>query len=505
MAEAASRWSNFMSRFVAMLGWIAQFATISNLLALTWIAVAAVICGLIVRDLARDVVTIEPISVPAALAEAGYTPEVASHRLRDAINGYGSVNNSIALSDKANFNSNLDLNIYARDEMPDFVVPTIGLSLNAIVSSIRSVLHYRNGAAISGELVFREKYALRVRVDGRQVFSSGFESDNPDELMMKAAPAIMETIKPSVNAVVLFRDHRQQSLMRADDIIARFEENDVNVQWAYMLKGNDLLDRGEFAQAEGMYRKAISLNWSNPQPHNQLGLALQRQGRFDDAMVQFRRVLGINPRSATAYNNIGVALAEKAGPHGNLDGAVDAYRQAIAVDPRYPLPYNNLGIALARRNEVVAAIAEYHKALLLDPKYVHAHWNLAAALRRQRDLDGALAEYRAALESTKDKRQVATLHVSVGDVLKDKAGAGGDVNPAIAEYREAISIDPTYSWAHNNLGLVFRDEGKLDEAIAEFRAATLADAKNEVAGENLVHAEQAKAAAAPKEASASKE
>ena len=501
MAQVVSRWSNVKATFQSLIGWLAQNATISNLLALTWVVVSAVIVGLIVRDLTRDVVTIEPISVPTALAEAGYTPEVASHRLRDAINGYGSVNNTIALSDKANFNSNLDLNIYARDEMPDFVVPTIGLSLNAIVSSIRSVLHYRSGAAISGELVFREKFALRVRVDGRQVFSSGFDSDNPDELMARAAPAIMEVIKPSVNAVVQFRDHRQQSLMRADDIIARFEESDVNVQWAYMLKGNDLLDHGDYAQAESMYRKAISLNWSNPQPHNQLGLALQRSGRLDDAMVQFKRVLSINPRSATAYNNIGVALAEKAGYHGNLEAAIEAYRQAIAVDPRYPLPYNNLGLALSRRNEVQAAIAEYRKALLLDPKYLHAHWNLAAALRKQRDLDGALSEYHAALDGTKDKRQVATLHVSIGDVLKDKAGSGGDLDPAIAEYREAIMIDPSYSWAHNNLGQVFREQGKLDDAIAEFRAAALDDAKNEVASENLAHAEQAKQAAAPKEAS----
>jgi hypothetical protein len=50
--------------------------------------------------------------------------------------------------------------------------------------------------------------------------------------------------------------------------------------------------------------------------------------------------------------------------------------------------------------------------------------------------------------------------------------------------------------------LVWRDEGKLDDAIAELRSATELDPKNAAAMENLEQSLKMKDAAAPKEASA---
>jgi tetratricopeptide (TPR) repeat protein len=372
---------------------------------------------------------------------------------------------------------------------------------------MRSVLHYRNGQAISGEIILRDKdkYALRVRVGGRQVNSSEFESENPDDLMDKAAPDVMEKIKPSVTAMALYREHPEQGLLEADDIIARFDESDVNVQWAYVLKGNHSLERHNYADAERMFRKAVSLNWSNPQPHIQLGLALQRQGKFDDAIKQFRRVLSINPKLALAYNNIGVALAARAKPGDKLDNAIAQYHHAIDVDPRYPLPHNNLGLALSHQGDVDNAIEEFNKAIQVDPKYLYAHWNLAYALEHQVKLEDAIAEYRSAIECANDRKQLAILHTSVGDVLRRKAGADGNMDGAIAEYRHAIGIDPDNIWAHNNLGSIWRDQGRIDDAIAEFRNATKIYPEMEDMRENLVRALHEKEAAAATENTALKD
>jgi Flp pilus assembly protein TadD len=489
-------WLNFKTYFQSALGWIAKTATISNLVALTWVGLSLVICVLIVREVTRDVVTIEEISVPKTLADSGYTPEVASHRLRDALNQYASFNKPSVFAEIG------DLNISARDELPDFVVPQIGLSLNAIVSSIQSVLHYSRGHMISGEMIFRDKFALRVRVDGRQVYSSGFDSDSPDDLLAKAAPAVIEKIQPIVAAMALYRDHQEQGLLKADDIIAHTDESDANVEAAFILKGNHALVAGNNAEAERLFRKAVSLHWGDPEAHNLLGIALQRQSRLDEAMVQFRRFASISPKSPVPYNNIGYNLRLMTKPGETLDAAIAQYRHAVELDPRYVLARNNLGLALSREGHIDDAISEYRHAIQVDPKYLFAHWNLAAALRKQLNFDGALAEYRAAIDCTKDKRQIATLHVSVGDTLKEKAGAGGNLDGAVAEYQRAIEIDPAYFWAHNNLGLVWRDEGKLDDAIAELRSATELDPKNAAAMENLEQSLKMKDAAAPKEASA---
>ena len=499
MAQVLSLWLNLKTYIRAAVGWIANTATIGNFVRLGSIGLAGLIVWLIVQDLMRDVVTIEPISVPARLVENGYTSEVAGHRLRDALNSYASRSRTSPLAGESFPPLNLDLNMADRDELPDFVVPQLGLSLNAVVSSIRSVLHARR-PTISGEIIAQDKFALRIRIDGEQVYD-GFDAANPDEVMAEAAAAVMEKIKPSLHAIVLYTDEREQSVLKANEMIARLKESDVNVQWAYVIKGNDLLDKSEFPEAEKMFRKAISLNWSNPQPHIQMGLALESQGKFDEAIKQFQRVLGIDPKSAKAYNNIGAALVKKADlAKTPPDQAVAAYRRAIEVDPSYSLSYNNLGLVLYNHGNVDEAIVRYGEAIKVDPNYLYAHWNLAYALEHQAKLDQALDHYREAIKCTKDRQQLARLHTNVGNILKQMAGADGNLDGAIAEYRRALGYDPDYYWAHNSLGLIWDAQGKIEEALAEFRSATKIYPEMEDMKNNLVRVLQRKEAGPPKEA-----
>ena len=138
MAPLPSRWPQYLAFARSAVGWIAKAATISNLVAISWIVVSLAILLLIVQELTGDAITIEPIAVPKTLADIGYT-EVASHRLRDALQrdaGAGANQVSLLSDDKSN--GFRVLTIAARDEMPpDFVVPQLGLSVGAIVSSIR--------------------------------------------------------------------------------------------------------------------------------------------------------------------------------------------------------------------------------------------------------------------------------------------------------------------------------------------------------------------------------
>jgi Flp pilus assembly protein TadD len=433
VASIIAVWLKLKTNFQAAAGWVVRSATFGNVIALSWVIIFIVIGVLVVQDLARDVVTIEPISVPKTLSDNGYTPEVASHRLLDAIQHYASVNKVASLMEV--------LNIAPSDELPDFVVPKIDLSLNALVSSIRSVLHYGNGRRISGELVFRDKLALRLRVDGVAVYSSGFDFENPDDLLANAAPAITERIQPHVSALVLYHDHPDEAVERADDIIANPRESDVSVQWAYILKGQYFFDRGNYAEAESMQRKAVSLNWSNPTPHNNLGRALQHQNRLDEAIVQFQRALSINPRWAVAHDNLGIALSDKAG---SLDGAIAEYRRAIELDRRYSQPHNNLGVAFYRQGKVVDAITEYQRSIALDPKSAIPHNNLGMALYHEGKTEEAIAEFHRALEI--DAKNPTT-HDDLGLALASQ----GKPDDAIAEYRRAIEILPSYKNARDHL------------------------------------------------------
>ncbi len=501
-------WPSLTAKIQACCGWIAKTATIGRLATLTPLVAGG---WLIWQELKSDVVTIEPIEVPKALSDGGYAPEVAGYRLRDALNAYAeapspgddgtSLNSNLdsVAHDDDSLNSNLDLNISAGHELPDIVVPQIGLSLRAIASSIRSVLH-RTGHVISGELTTQDsKYALRLRIDGRQVFSSGYEAENPDDLMTKAAPDVMEIIRPAAYAMARYRDRKEEGLLRAEEIIAHYKKSDINVQWAYLLKGKHALGRNNYKQADEMFSKAVSSNPNSEQPHMQLGVSLLRQGKPDDAIKQFRHVLAINPKSAIAYNNIGVALATQANQKkaeldvAKLKQAIAVYQQAIEAEPGYVLPYNNLGLALFHRDDIDQAIEKYRSAVEIAPNYLLARWNLAYALQHY-DSDASLTEYRAAIEHTTDTKQLAMLRTSLGDVLSKTPGEH-NLEAAILEYQRAVAIinPKCYGWAHNNLGLIWRNQGKTNDAIAEFRKAVDCDG-NEAAQENLDQALRATSA-----------
>jgi len=64
-----------------------------------------------------------------------------------------------------------------------------------------------------------------------------------------------------------------------------------------------------------------------------------------------------------------------------------------------------------------------------------------------------------------------------GDTVKSHYALGfvyfrqGKLDEAIKEYKTAISLDPNHLAAHYSLGVVYFAQGKLDEAIAEFKTA----------------------------------
>src|SRR5262249_31929680 len=145
---------------------------------------------------------------------------------------------------------------------------------------------------------------------------------------------------------------------------------------------------------------------------------------------------------------------------------------------------------------------EFHRTIEIDRTNLYGHWNLAAVLADERRFDEALVEYHAALGCTQAKRDLALLHIHIGDALKAKAKASaeGNLDKAITEYRRAAEIDPSYAWTRISLAEVLRDQGKIEEAITEYRAvlqSSHTDDEIKAAQEGL---DKAKAIQAKKEA-----
>ncbi|HEU5239214.1 MAG TPA: tetratricopeptide repeat protein, partial [Pyrinomonadaceae bacterium] len=109
-------------------------------------------------------------------------------------------------------------------------------------------------------------------------------------------------------------------------------------------------------------------------------------------------------------------------------------------------------------------ITLYAATLTKNPGCWMAHYNLGIALSDQGDTDGAIAHYRQAVEL---RPSYAEAHYNLGRLLAQK----GRPDEAIAHYEKALEINPSDAEAHNNLGATLFASGHVDEAIAHYRKA----------------------------------
>ena len=106
----------------------------------------------------------------------------------------------------------------------------------------------------------------------------------------------------------------------------------------------------------------------------------------------------------------------------------------------------------------------YTATLTKNPGCWMAHYNLGIALNDQGDADGAIAHYRQAVEL---RPTYAEAHYNLGRLLVQK----GQLDDAIAHYEKALEINPADAEAHNNLGAALFANGRVDEAITHYRKA----------------------------------
>jgi hypothetical protein len=144
------------------------FGLLKRLLAKPWMNVGAILqfalLGFIVIigiNVFQDpAITIKAISVPKSLTDDGYTPEVASERLRDALNAYVVTSRTQKL-----------IHIWLGTDQPDIVVPTVGLSIDTIASWIRTLLKLDPPNYLSGEITtVAGKLWLRLRLKDKEIY-----------------------------------------------------------------------------------------------------------------------------------------------------------------------------------------------------------------------------------------------------------------------------------------------------------------------------------------------
>jgi len=126
------------------------------------------------------------------------------------------------------------------------------------------------------------------------------------------------------------------------------------------------------------YKKALQLNSSDPEVHNNLGDLYYLEQLYPSALEEYKRAVKLNPYYADAYNNLGlVYLKEK-----NYDDAQNAFARTLELEPTFAEACNNLALIYMERGMYHKALEEFTRALRLVPKNAEVHFNLALVYLR---------------------------------------------------------------------------------------------------------------------------
>jgi tetratricopeptide (TPR) repeat protein len=293
-----------------------------------------------------------------------------------------------------------------------------------------------------------------------------------------------------------------------------------------------LEQEGRNAEAEVAWRALLKVQPANPEPYAHLGLLEARQERYTEAVASYRKALALNPAMPGLRLNLGLALFKagelkqaihifdqllKSEPpisseaqrlttligmaHYGLQeyaAAVPFLKQTTASDPqnlpfRLVLAHSCLqskhfqcvldvyheilmlnaesaeadmlaGEALDEMNDHAGATEQFRAAVKANPQEPNVHFGLGYLLWTQSEYEEAAQEFQAELANVPD-------HVQALAYLADSNLKMDHPEVALPLIQKTIRIDPRMELAHLDLGVLYINAGRRDDALRELEVA----------------------------------
>jgi len=247
---------------------------------------------------------------------------------------------------------------------------------------------------------------------------------------------------------------------KLDDIFAIQDEiaADVVKQLKVTLLGAAPKARTTDPEAYALYLQAVQLG---------------RQGTaeaYKQSDALHRKVLAIDPRYAPAWTALAENLYHQAdqGVLPSKEGyaqAGEAAKKAVEIDPEYALAHARIGWIVASDNDLAGAAPHFERALALDPSDPDVLRNSATLLAVLGRLDEALALNEVVVRHD-------PVNVSAIFNLGFYRRMAGQLDPAIALFRTALSLAPGRGGVHYQLCVALVLKGDAKGALAEIEQET---------------------------------
>jgi len=190
---------------------------------------------------------------------------------------------------------------------------------------------------------------------------------------------------------------------------------------------------GNVEQAIEEYATAVRLNPDDAYAQSRLGELLRAIGRPEEAIVAFEAAVRIAPDDMFAF----CLLADTYREIGRITDAISAFGKVLKIKPDHFYAFMCLGELYLLEGKLDMAAREFEESLAVAPKERRTQRGLARVRIAQRDYDAAISLYQ--------------------DVLSENQGDMG---------------------AHFELGMVYEQLGRLEDAVRELQEAARLDPSN---------------------------
>lgn len=190
---------------------------------------------------------------------------------------------------------------------------------------------------------------------------------------------------------------------------------------------------------------------------------LVRQGDLDGAIRLLQEAAEARPQDVDVLLMLGSALSHIP----RRSEAVQALLRAIELSPGEARVHASAGTVFAKLGEHDAALQVLERAVSLDPGLGDAHLNIALILAARQEFDRASGHLSKALAIESDTARLARLRFLKGKLQTEE----GRLEEAVEEFRLSVALDPGSGEAHLALGLTLKRLLREDEAYPVLRKA----------------------------------
>lgn len=215
--------------------------------------------------------------------------------------------------------------------------------------------------------------------------------------------------------------------------------------------GRTLTERGDLDGAIREYSEAIRLHQAAGEAHSNLSTVYYAKAQreltlqHNDVATEFMNLSVKHGQDAIKFTNrdrpeIHTNLSEPLGALGRFDEAARECEKAIQLAPFMAVGYNCLGIIHARQGHYAEAEQLFREALAREPNNLQPYYNLSTSeAQRGTRADGSI-----------DPQSLAKAEVYL---------------------KQCLAINPRAAEAHQRLANIYRQQGRRQEAIQEYRTA----------------------------------